>query len=146
MSLNAPVILGEYVPLPAGVVRTTTQTIIGQDLMSPVMSSGQRSGVGVEASGIVAYLNITAAPGGDTLILALDELDPGSGTWFNVGQTTGSTNTGVIKMKVKDAITEKTPTGVLLQIQDKLVRNWRVRVIHSGAGNWTYSLGILLYA
>lgn len=145
MSINAPVILGEYTVLPSA-VRTATQTLVGQTIMQPVINNGYSGGgVGAEASGIIAYLNVTVAPGVETLQLALDEQDPASGVWSNIGITLANSATGMIKLKVKDAIAAVAATTTVIQIQDKLPRSWRLRVVHSASGNWTYSLGVVLY-
>lgn len=144
MSAYANVIQGKYIPLAAG-VRSTTQIIYGQDLIDPVMASGQRSGISAECSGLVAYLNVTAVPGADTVKLVLEEQDPASGVWTQVTATTATAATGMVKMKLKPAITAVAATVAGVTVQDILPGTWRIRVVHSAGSNFTYSLGVVLY-
>jgi hypothetical protein len=145
MSIYNPITQSNLIVLPSA-ARTTTQTFLRQDLIDPVHSDGQRSGINQESGGLIAYLNVTSAPGGDTIQLSLDEQDPASGTWVNIIQTTAKSTAGMIKLKIKAAIADKTPTQSLAQIQDILPAAWRIQVIHSGSLSWTYSLGVMLYA
>jgi len=146
MSVYTPIIQGIYTALPAA-VRNSSQTIIGRTLIDP--RAGDPifgTAINPEASGIIAYLNITAAPGSETLTLILDEQDPVSGAWSSVASTSGTTVTGMVKLKLKQAIAAVAASGTGVQVQDTLPPIWRVRVAHSAGSNWTYSLGIVLYA
>ena len=145
MSIYTQTLQGLYTVL-ASAVRNTSQVKLGKDIIDPNNASSTFStAINPEASGIIAYLNVTAAPGGDTIQLALDEQDPASGVWTQVAATTATTATGMIKLKLKQAIAAVAATATLVQVQDTLPGLWRIRVIHSAAGNWTYSLGVVLY-
>lgn len=129
----------------ASAVRTSTQVINGQDILDPTNSAGVRSGINAEVSGAVFYLNVTAAPGVETLQLVLEEQDPVSGVWSTVTSTLATTATGMVRMKIKSAITAVAASTTQVVVQDVLPAIWRIRVVHSAAGNWTYSLGCALY-
>lgn len=148
MSIYTQTIQGIYTAL-ASAVRNSTQTILGSSLIDPksVNADSRVGGVGVntEVSGVIAYLNVTAVPGIDTVQLVLEEQDPASGTWTQVCATLPQVATGMIKLKVKQAIAVAAATVSLVQSQDTMPAIWRLRVVHSGAGNFTYSLGVILY-
>ena len=144
MSIYAQTIQGVYTVL-ASATRTTTQTIAGKDLIDPKNGTIFASGANQEVSGIIAYLNVTAAPGIETLQLVLEEQDPASGLWSTIVGTLVTTLAGMVKLKLKPAIAAIAASVSLVQSQDTLPAMWRIRVVHSAAGNWTYSLGVVLY-
>ena len=140
MSAYANVIQGIYTLLSSG-VKAATQAFTKQQIMDP---SGI-SGVNQEASGVIAYLNVTAVPGGDTVQLVLEEYDHVSGTYATIAATTATAVTGLVRLKLRQAIAAIAPSTTQVQVQDTLPANWRLRVVHSGAGNFTYSLGCVIY-
>ena len=140
MSIYTQTIQGKYTAL-ASAVRSSTQIIVGATLIDP---SGA-TGINAEVSGIIAYLNVTAVPGVDTIQLVLEEQDSVSGVWSTITATTPTTVTGMVRLKVKQAIAAIAASTTQVQLQDTLPGIWRLRVAHSGAGNFTYSLGIVLY-
>lgn len=144
MSIYNQIIQGEYVLLSSG-IRNSTQVFLGDDIIDPQHADGNRSGINQEASGIIAWLNVTAVPGVDTVQLVLEERDPASGAWTQVTATTATAVTGMVKLKLKQAIAAVAATTTGVQAQDTLPGTWRLRVVHSGAGNFTYSLGCTLY-
>lgn len=145
MSIYTQTIQGMYTALPSA-ARTTSQTIIGRDLIDPRNTNSFFStGINPEVSGLIAYLNVTAAPGIETVQLVLEEQDPVSLVWSLISGTLVTTVTGLVKMKVKQAISVVAASIGGVQTQDTLPAIWRVRIIHSGGGSWTYSLGIVLY-
>ena len=144
MSIYTQTIQGVYTVLPSA-VRTATQTLVGKDVIEPKNGTIFASGINQEVSGIIAYLNVTAAPGVETLQLALEEQDPVSLVWSTVVATLATAVTGMVRLKVKQAIAVVAPSTTQAQSQDTMPAIWRVRVIHSAAGNWTYSLGVVLY-
>jgi hypothetical protein len=146
MSIYTQTIQGIYTAL-ASSTRNTTQTIVGSSLIDPQSVKDQRlqTGINTEASGLIAYLNVTAVPGVDTVQLVLEEQDPASGNWSQVTATTATAVTGMVIMKIKQAITAVAATTTGVRIQDTLPALWRLRVVHSGVGNFTYSLGVVLY-
>lgn len=144
MSIYTQTIQGRYIPL-ISAVRSTTQTINGNDLIDPVHTEGMRGGINQEASGIIAYLDVTVVPGTDTVQLVLEEQDPASLKWSTVCATTATAATGTVKLKLKQAIAAVAATTTLVQAQDTLPGTWRLRVVHSAGTNFTYSLGVVLY-
>ena len=146
MSIYVPTIQGVYTALPSA-VRNATQVIIGRDLIDPENGDPRFStGINPEASGIIVYVNVTAVPGAETVTLALDEQDPVSGTWAQIVATNTNNGTGLMRLKMKPAIQTISAGALQVQVQDTLPAIWRVRVIHSSTGNWTYSMGIVLYS
>ena len=146
MSVYTPSIQGIYTSLPSA-VRSATQTLLGRQIIDPKYGTGfDGNGINPEASGLVTYLNITAAPGTDTVQLVLEEQDPASGVWSQVTATTPTTATGMVRMKIKPSITAVAASATGVVVQDILPAIWRLRVVHSAATNFTYSLGVVLYA
>lgn len=145
MSIYTQTIQGIYTALPAAVYNATQvingRTLIDPNTANPIFSSA----INPEASGIIAYLNVTAVPGVQTVQLVLEEQDPASGNWAVVTSTLATTITGLVRLKVKQAISPITASITQVQIQDTLPPIWRIRVVHSSVGNFTYSLGIALY-
>jgi hypothetical protein len=146
MSIYTQTIQGIYTALTSA-TRNTTQTVVGSSLIDPQSIKDQRlqTGINTEASGLIAYLNVSAVPGVDTVQLVLEEQDPASGSWSQVTATTATAVTGMVIMKIKQAITAVAATTTGVRIQDTLPALWRLRVVHSGVGNFTYSLGVVLY-
>lgn len=144
MSVYIPVFNLIGVALPSA-VRNSTQVINGKDLMDPVQNDGNRSGINAECGGIIAYLNITAVPGADTVALVCEEQDPASGNWSVICQCTPTANVGMQKLKIKPAGTAVAQSQTNVAIVDTLPGIWRLRVVHSNNTNFTYSLGVNLY-
>lgn len=145
MSIYNPIIQKSVALLASG-VRNTSQSVLRQDIIDPAGPANYRSGINPEAGGIIVYLNITVVPGVDTVQLAIEEQDPASGNWSTIVSTLPIAVTGLVKLKLKQAIAVIAATTTLVQAQDTLPAEWRVRVIHSGVGNFTYSLGATVYA
>ena len=143
MSLNSQIIQGLYTAA-VSKVRTATLVVNGADLLDPVHSDGARSAAGAEASGLIAYLNITAV-GTGTLQLTLEEQDPVSLTWSTVAATTAANTATLVKLKLKASITAVAASATGVVVQDVLPGIWRLRVIHTDGSNYTYSLGVVLY-
>jgi hypothetical protein len=145
MSIYTQPIQGIYSVLPSA-VRTATQFVHGKDIIDPRNAQPFfTTAINPEASGLIAYLNITSAPGAENLILALDEQDPVSGTWAQVVATNANNGPGLMRLKIKPAIQSISAGALQVQIQDTLPATWRIRIAHSSSGNWTYSLGVVLY-
>lgn len=129
----------------ASAVRAATQTILGQDILDPTNSAGQRSGIYAEAVGGVFYLNVTAVPGVDTVQLVLEEQDPTSGVWSTVAAQTATAATGMVRLKIKPDVVAVAASTSGITVQDVFPAIWRIRVVHSAASNFTYSLGCALF-
>ena len=145
MSIYTQTVQGLYTALPAANY-SSTQVINGKDLIDPKNNTPMFStGINPEVSGIIAYLNVTAVPGVQSVQLVLEEQDPASGVWSLVAATLATVVTGMVRLKLKQAIAAIAASITQVQVQDTLPPVWRLRVVHSGAGSFTYSLGIALY-
>lgn len=145
MSVFLPVIQGVY-PVALSAVRVATLVIVRDQIINANDSAGNKTGINPETSGMIAYLNITVAPGVETLQLVLEEQEPISGGWSSIAATLATTVTGLVKLKIKPAITIAAASTSGVSIQDVLPANWRLRVVHSAGSNWTYSLAVTLYS
>jgi hypothetical protein len=147
MSAYQNVIQGIYTAL-AAAVRTAIVTVNGAQLIDPKSANTDprlQVGINQECSGIIAYLNVTAASGTGGLQLALDEIDPVSGATNNLAITSANTATGLITLKLKPAIAAVAATSTKVAQQDVLPPRWQLRVVHGDASNYTYTLGVVLY-
>lgn len=147
MSIYVPVVQGIYTAL-VSAARTTAQTIVGRTLIDPTFNNSDSrlaQSIIPEASGLIAYLNITAASGTGGLSLVLEEQDPVSGTWNQLAATTGTTSTGLVTLKIKPAIAAIAASATKVASQDILPPIWRLRVAVGDSSNYTYSLGVVLY-
>jgi len=147
MSIYTQTIQGVYTAL-ASAIRSATQTVLGSSLIDPKSAQADsrlQVGINTEVSGLIAYLNITAVPGVDTVQLVLEEQDPASGVWTQITATVATAVTGMVIMKVKQAITAVAASTTGVRVQDTLPAIWRLRVVHSAGTNFTYSLGVVLY-
>lgn len=140
MSAYANVIQGVYNLIGAG-SRSTTQTFTRQQ----IMDAKNVAGINQEASGIIAYLNVTAVPGTDTVQLVLEEIDPVSGVASIIAATTATAATGLVRLKLKQAIAAIAPSTTQVQVQDTLPYDWRLKVVHSAGTTFTYTLGVVIY-
>lgn len=150
MSAYSPIIQGVYVPLASAVraatqVLTRDQIVLGSNVPNNSLNPSAAAEL-PETSGIIAYLNITAVPGVDTVQLVLEEQDPASLVWSVVAATLVTAVTGLVILKLKPAITPAAASAIRVTVQDSMPANWRLRIVHSAASNFMYSLGVTLYA
>lgn len=96
--------------------------------------------VNYNARGVWCFLDITAVPGGDTVQLTLDFKDAASGLWQNIITDTAQSATSQRKFMVYPGIID---TGSKMSVISVLAlpRIWRVRMVHSAASSFTYSVG-----
>ena len=97
---------------------------------------------------LMFFLDITKAPAAaETLTFVLEAKDPVTGKYVPVtsyeaskkGEELGAGTTLVF---IIGSASSETKDVAAVQSQAlTLPRSWRVKVVHSGAGNWTYSLG-----
>jgi hypothetical protein len=99
----------------------------------------------MEAVGLTAYLNVSAVPGVDTVLLRLEEKDPLSGVWFTVTQTLAQAATGLIVLNCIPDIAPIAASVSIVTISDRLPHRWRLSVVHSAGTNFTYSLSYVLH-
>jgi hypothetical protein len=134
-------ILGIYTALPSA-ARTVTQNILGSALLDPAGIGNANDG-----AGLIAYLNVTAVPTVETLILKVQEQNPISGAWSDVAglATSAQAASGQIKLKVFPGIVAVAPSVTAVQVSDLLPPLWRLVVVHSASGSFTYSLAVVVY-
>lgn len=130
------------------IVRTATQVLTRDQvlaLLGIIASGSQIGGAGTaqDFTGIILYLAISAVPGTDTVQLVLEEIDhAGNVLAFAACSATAAISTQKLFVNRGVTISIATTTGITLQ--NILPPNWRVRVVHSAASNFTYSLAISL--
>lgn len=88
--------------------------------------------------GCIAVLNVTAVPGIDTVTLVIEGKDPVSGVYSTVLQAAAriATGTDVLQVQPGGAVTANVSANA------SLPDVYRVRVVHSAASNFTYSLSV----
>jgi len=85
--------------------------------------------INYNANRLIVFINITAVPGVDTITAAIENKDPISGGYITIGTGSGAlVATGLYSFNFN-------PSTFALS------RTFRINVTHSGAGNFTYSIG-----
>ena len=109
-----------------------------------VLSSAARAGTvnssdqtNYNGRGAIFWLNISAAPGADTVTMKIQWKDPVSGTYSDIIASVAISATGLTVMRVYPGITASANSAASMV----LPRTYRVRVEHSGSGSFTYSVG-----
>jgi len=97
----------------------------------------------MSADTLTAYLNVTAVPGVDTVLLQLQEQDPVSGTWVTLAATLAQAATGLIVLKVGPGISAIAAAVAAVAVNQVLPHKWRLNVVHSAGTSFTYSLGFV---
>lgn len=90
--------------------------------------------------GLVVWLNVTAVPGGDTVQLSVMGKDPLSANIYAIGSTTPQSASGFYTLEIYPGISESAGS----RVSRTLPRDWKVRVVHSGSGSFTYSVSCAL--
>ncbi len=98
--------------------------------------------VNYNARGVLLYFNVSAVPGTDTVQLTVEGKDPVSGNWGQIWAPAAiSATVQPGRYMLYPGVGAANLTG---QASAALPRIWRVRVIHSGVGSFTYSVGASL--
>ncbi len=93
---------------------------------------------------MVLFLYVPTMPGGgETLTVQLQLQDPVSG-WGNYVVFPAVALTGYYQYVVYPGAAESIATANFEVAALPLGRTWRVNVVHSGSGSWTYSLGSMM--
>lgn len=92
------------------------------------------------ARGLHVVFDITAVPGVDTVTLTIEGKDAVSGKYYQLISGDAEVAVGTRAYRVYPGIV----SVAKLAVNDVLPRSWRVTVTHSGAGNFTYSVGASL--
>ncbi len=108
-------------------------------LASAVRSANNNSGdqINFNGKGLHLTFNITAVPGAQTVTLTLEGKDETSGQYYTILAGAAQAANGTFIMRVYPGLT----AAANLTANDILPRLWRVSIAHSGAGNFTYSVG-----
>lgn len=90
------------------------------------------------ARGIKAVLDVTVAPGVDTVQLVIENKDPLSGKYVQVLAAAARAGAGTDTLTVQ-------PGGTVtanVAANDQIADTYRIRVVHSAGTNFTYSVGV----
>jgi hypothetical protein len=113
----------------------------GQVLASGVHAATNNSAdlTNLNATGVIIYFNVSVVPGVDTVTLSVEGKDPVSG---NYGVLYAATAIATVIQPARYVLypgaSGAGPTGVLAI---PIPRTWRVKITHSAATNFTYSVG-----
>lgn len=91
----------------------------------------------VGASALHLFLNVTAVTGGQNILLRISIRDPSSGLYAIVAETPAIVATGLVMLILSPGIAPVANVAVQTPVPNVL----RGQVVHSGAGNFTYSVG-----
>ncbi len=116
----------------------TGQTVLASAERAATNSSVDQ--VNYNARGLHVVFDITAVPGVQTVSLRIEGKDPVSGKYYTM--LTGAAEIGVATRVYR--IFPGLTAVVNATVNDILPRTWRATVTHSGAGNFTYSVGASL--
>jgi hypothetical protein len=144
-------------PLPTGAATETTLSAIdaalpdtseGTLLSSAVRNTTTTSSEQTNARhrGLLIFWDVTAVTAGQTVQPQIQAKDPVSGQWVTVMQGNAQSGAGVQGFLLYPGHTTTIAGfGNVTQASSaSLPRTWRLRVAHSGGGNWTYSAGFCL--
>ena len=91
--------------------------------------------------GVYICLNVSAAPGGDTVAIYVRGYDQISGSVFNLLQGSNISTTGLNTYLIHPGVgLDEDGSSLKKVVPWPLTRNWDVQVYHSGSGSFTYSL------
>lgn len=93
---------------------------------------------------VIAYLNVTVAPGVDTVLLKMQEQEPITGTWFDVpgAATLAQVATGLVRLCVAPGVAPVAASVSGVTFNGILPAVWRLVIVHSAGTNFTYSLSV----
>ena len=89
--------------------------------------------------GCTVVLDITAAPGAETLTAIVEGKDATSGQYYTILSSATKSAVSTTRLTVQ-------PGGLNTNnaaVNDSLPDVYRVRVVHSGASAWTYSVNVV---
>lgn len=118
--------------------------MIGETDTKVVFASGVRNASGDSGAllnnacrGVDVIIDITVAPGVDTVTFTIQGLDPVSGKWYDIlaSAALAAVATTVLRVFPGSTVTAN------LKENAALPRTWRVKTTHSAATNFTYSVG-----
>lgn len=95
-------------------------------------------------AGVIVYLNVSANPGGaETLTVAIQGQDPATGNWITLTAypATAAAANAAYTYELHPGAAETTALANHEASAGVLPRTFRVKVTHSAAGSWTYTVG-----
>ena len=92
--------------------------------------------VNVNARGLHLVTNVTAVPGGDTITPVIQGWDETADIYYDILVGAPISTIGINVIKVYPGL-QPSPNAIA---NDILPYEWRVQMIHSGAGSFTYSM------
>lgn len=87
--------------------------------------------------GVMVVLDITVAPGVDTVTLTIQGKDPVSGKYYTLLAGAAESATGTKVYRVYPSL----PATANVSANDLVPQTWRVTVTHSAGTSFTYSVG-----
>jgi len=99
--------------------------------------------INYNARGVMVWFNITVVPGVDTVQLLIQIKDPVSGTYSTILTDTAQSAIGTRVAAIYPAIAAAAEDVNIVRGYP-LPRTWRVRIVHSAATSFTYSVGAAL--
>lgn len=119
----------------------TEETVLASAVRSATNNSADS--INRNARGLYIVFDITAVPGVQTVTLTVTGKDPVSGKYITL--LTGAAEVAVAtKTYLVYPGAGAAANGVNVVNGFPLPRTWRVTITHSGAGNFTYSVGAML--
>ncbi len=88
------------------------------------------------ANAITAVIDVTAVPGAQTVQLVIEGKDPASGKYWTLLQSTARSTTGTEVLQVGPGL----PVTANVSANAAVPQDYRIRVVHSGGGSFTYSV------
>lgn len=86
--------------------------------------------------GAVVLVNVTVAPGGDTITVSIQGKDPASANYYTILTGAAETTTGLKVYKVYPGVTAAANAAA----SDIIPQTWRVTITHSAGTSFTYSV------
>ena len=91
--------------------------------------------------GVYIILDVNSVPGQENIELFVDILNPSTAQYTCIAQMGTVSDTGVYKYLLYHQATD-TDSELTHITQLPIPRRWRIRMSHSGSGDWIYSVGI----
>lgn len=112
-----------------------SRTIAASAARTATFNTDEVSGDSQE--GLHIIIDVTVAPGSQTLTPTIQGYDYVSGKWYTLlaGAAINATGTTILKVAPFLAAVAN------LVAQDFIPSKWRINMAHSGVGSWTYSIG-----
>lgn len=114
---------------------TTDRTLLASAVRNA--SNNSADFINFNHKGGFFFFDVTAVPGAVTVTLNVQGKDPTSGTYFTILSSAAIVAVSFTVLRVFPALT----AVATLTANDILPRIYRVTVTHSGAGDFTYSVG-----